>query len=76
MIDLAYFGETYTDNVWVHSRGIIPYGMEWVGVIVPELVKQWLNRLWDSLATVPQPRKIKGLELYAPEPAFTRCKTG
>jgi len=24
MIDLAYFGETYTDNVWVHSDGIIP----------------------------------------------------
>ena len=44
-------------------------------VIVPQVVKKWLNGLWDSLPTVPQPRKIKGLELYAPKPAFTRCKT-
>ncbi len=44
-------------------------------VIVPQMVKAWLNGLRDSQPTVPQPRKIKGLELYAPEPAFARCKT-
>jgi len=45
-----------------------------IEVIVPKMVKRWLNGLWDSLATVPQPRKIKGIELYASEAAFTRCK--
>ena len=45
-------------------------------VIVPKMVKQWLNGLWDSQPTVPQPKEITGLELYAPEPAFTKCQTG
>jgi hypothetical protein len=45
-------------------------------VIVPKMVKQWLNGLWDGLQTVPQPKETKGLGLYASEPAFTRCKTG
>jgi hypothetical protein len=45
-----------------------------ISVIVPKLVKVWLNGLWSSLPTAPQPTKNKRNILYAIEAAFARSR--
>jgi hypothetical protein len=61
---------------WYYIEQFAELSMFKRAVIVPKMVKQWLNRLWDSQPTVPQPKEITGVEYYAPETAFTRGQTG
>jgi hypothetical protein len=30
MVDLAYFGETYTDNVWIHTPNYTVLEIRWL----------------------------------------------